>query len=182
MLRAVRGHTPVGRGVRLGCPSCSPRGVPCTLWWLCSWPGAQGHAGTRLLLLSLAWHLSEQLWVVSGVWGHRGHAWSKGMPGDAQVSRSWYGAACWPRAVVSRWHSFSEGFSYLGLLLPLHQAHGNTALHMAAALHCHRNQKEIIQLLLDHGADPSIRNLDNDQPIHMAPPGKAGDQVRPQGN
>lgn len=73
-------------------------------------------------------------------------------------------------------------FLLLVLRLPLHQAHGNTALHMAAALHCHRNQKEIIQLLLDHGADPSIRNLDNDQPIHMAPPGKAGDQVRPQGN
>jgi len=49
---------------------------------------------------------------------------------------------------------------------------------MAAALHGDRNQKEIIQLLLDHGADPSIRNLDNDQPIHMAPSGKAGDQVR----
>uniref|UniRef100_A0A8B9E6R0 NFKB inhibitor delta n=1 Tax=Anser cygnoides TaxID=8845 RepID=A0A8B9E6R0_ANSCY len=58
------------------------------------------------------------------------------------------------------------------------KAHGNTALHMAAALHCDRNQTEIIQLLLDHGADPSIRNLDNDQPIHMAPSGKAGDQIR----
>lgn len=74
LLRAVRGHTPLGRGVRLGCPSCSPRGVPCTLWWLCSWPGARGHAGTRLLLPSLAWHLSEQLWVMLGVWGHRGLA------------------------------------------------------------------------------------------------------------
>uniref|UniRef100_A0A8B9NVU5 IKBD inhibitor n=4 Tax=Apteryx TaxID=8821 RepID=A0A8B9NVU5_APTOW len=58
------------------------------------------------------------------------------------------------------------------------KAHGNTALHMAAALHRDKNQKEIIQLLLDHGADPSIRNLDNDQPIHMAPSGKAGDQIR----
>ncbi|NXL31969.1 IKBD inhibitor, partial [Glaucidium brasilianum] len=58
------------------------------------------------------------------------------------------------------------------------KAHGNTALHMAAALPRDKNQKEIIQLLLDHGADPSIRNLDNDQPIHMAPSGKAGDQVR----
>uniref|UniRef100_A0A8C0HH66 NF-kappa-B inhibitor delta n=1 Tax=Buteo japonicus TaxID=224669 RepID=A0A8C0HH66_9AVES len=58
------------------------------------------------------------------------------------------------------------------------KAHGNTALHMAAALPCDKNQKEIIQLLLDHGADPSIRNLDNDQPIHMAPSGKSGDQVR----
>uniref|UniRef100_A0A8D2PUS6 IKBD inhibitor n=1 Tax=Zosterops lateralis melanops TaxID=1220523 RepID=A0A8D2PUS6_ZOSLA len=52
------------------------------------------------------------------------------------------------------------------------KAHGNTALHMAAALPGDKNQKEIIQLLLEHGADPSIRNLDNDQPIHMAPPGK----------
>uniref|UniRef100_A0A8C3XD45 IKBD inhibitor n=1 Tax=Cyanoderma ruficeps TaxID=181631 RepID=A0A8C3XD45_9PASS len=58
------------------------------------------------------------------------------------------------------------------------KAHGNTALHMAAGLPGDKNQKEIIQLLLEHGADPSIRNLDNDQPIHMAPPGKAGDQVR----
>ncbi|NXO24055.1 IKBD inhibitor, partial [Cisticola juncidis] len=58
------------------------------------------------------------------------------------------------------------------------KAHGNTALHMAAALPGEKNQQEIIQLLLEHGADPSIRNLDNDQPIHMAPPGKAGDQVR----
>uniref|UniRef100_A0A8C4XPF0 Uncharacterized protein n=1 Tax=Falco tinnunculus TaxID=100819 RepID=A0A8C4XPF0_FALTI len=58
------------------------------------------------------------------------------------------------------------------------KAHGNTALHMAAALPPDKNQKEIVQLLLDHGADPSIRNLDNDQAIHMAPPGKAGDQVR----
>ncbi|NXL97126.1 IKBD inhibitor, partial [Tyrannus savana] len=58
------------------------------------------------------------------------------------------------------------------------KAHGNTALHMAAALPGDKNQREIVQLLLAHGADPSIRNLDNDQPIHMAPPGRAGDQVR----
>ncbi|NXI34934.1 IKBD inhibitor, partial [Galbula dea] len=51
------------------------------------------------------------------------------------------------------------------------KAHGNTALHMAAALPGDKNQTEIIQLLLEHGADPSIRNLDNDQPIHMAPAG-----------
>ncbi|XP_019402643.1 PREDICTED: NF-kappa-B inhibitor delta [Crocodylus porosus] len=58
------------------------------------------------------------------------------------------------------------------------KAHGNTALHMAAALHRDKNQEEIVKLLLDHGADPSIRNLDNDQAIHMAPAGKAGDWVR----
>ncbi|KYO35724.1 POU domain class 2-associating factor 1 isoform A [Alligator mississippiensis] len=58
------------------------------------------------------------------------------------------------------------------------KAHGNTALHMAAALHRDKNQEEIVKLLLDHGADPSIRNLDNDQAIHMVPAGKAGDRVR----
>ncbi|XP_044852865.1 NF-kappa-B inhibitor delta-like [Mauremys mutica] len=58
------------------------------------------------------------------------------------------------------------------------KAHGNTALHMAAALYQDKNQEEIIKLLLDHGADPSIRNLDNDQAIHMAQSGKAGDRVR----
>nr|XP_025039744.1 NF-kappa-B inhibitor delta-like [Pelodiscus sinensis] len=57
------------------------------------------------------------------------------------------------------------------------KAHGNTALHMAAALHHDKNQEEIIKLLLDHGADPSVRNLDNDQAIHMAQSGKAGDRV-----
>ncbi|XP_075765420.1 NF-kappa-B inhibitor delta-like isoform X1 [Pelodiscus sinensis] len=57
------------------------------------------------------------------------------------------------------------------------KAHGNTALHMAAALHHDKNQEEIIKLLLDHGADPSVRNLDNDQAIHMAQSGKAGDRA-----
>ncbi|XP_071432159.1 NF-kappa-B inhibitor delta-like [Pithys albifrons albifrons] len=58
------------------------------------------------------------------------------------------------------------------------KAHGNTALHMAAALAGDKNQKEMVQLLLEHGADPTIRNLDNAQPIHMAPAGQAGEQVR----
>ncbi|XP_078282729.1 NF-kappa-B inhibitor delta-like [Rhinoraja longicauda] len=58
------------------------------------------------------------------------------------------------------------------------KAHGNTALHMAAGLHNERNQEKIIQLLLYHGADPSVRNLENDQPIHLVQPGEQGDQVR----
>ncbi|XP_051895682.1 NF-kappa-B inhibitor delta-like [Pristis pectinata] len=58
------------------------------------------------------------------------------------------------------------------------KAHGNTALHMAAGLHNERNQDKIIKLLLYHGADPSIRNLENDQPIHLVQPGEQGDQIR----
>ncbi|XP_078388842.1 NF-kappa-B inhibitor delta-like [Cetorhinus maximus] len=58
------------------------------------------------------------------------------------------------------------------------KAHGNTALHMAAGLQNERNQERIIKLLLYHGADPSIRNLENDQPIHLVQPGEQGDRVR----
>ncbi|XP_072139973.1 NF-kappa-B inhibitor delta-like [Mobula birostris] len=58
------------------------------------------------------------------------------------------------------------------------KAHGNTALHMAAGLHNERNQEKIIKLLLQHGADGSIRNLENDQPIHLVQPGEQGDQIR----
>ncbi|XP_055516444.1 NF-kappa-B inhibitor delta [Leucoraja erinacea] len=58
------------------------------------------------------------------------------------------------------------------------KAHGNTVLHMAAGLHNERNQEKIIKLLLYHGADPSIRNLENDQPIHLVQPGELGDQIR----
>ncbi|XP_067910126.1 NF-kappa-B inhibitor delta isoform X2 [Heterodontus francisci] len=58
------------------------------------------------------------------------------------------------------------------------KAHGNTALHMAAGLQNERNQERIIKLLLYHGADPSIRNLENDQPIHLVQPGEQGDRIR----
>ncbi|XP_072324941.1 NF-kappa-B inhibitor delta [Scyliorhinus torazame] len=47
------------------------------------------------------------------------------------------------------------------------KAHGNTVLHMAAGLHGDCNQEEIIRLLLVHGADPTIRNMENEQPIHL---------------
>ncbi|XP_048418248.1 NF-kappa-B inhibitor delta-like [Stegostoma tigrinum] len=58
------------------------------------------------------------------------------------------------------------------------KAHGNTTLHMAAGLQNERNQERIIKLLLYHGADPSIRNLENDQPIHLVQPGEEGDRIR----
>ncbi|XP_029432800.1 NF-kappa-B inhibitor delta [Rhinatrema bivittatum] len=59
------------------------------------------------------------------------------------------------------------------------KAHGNTALHMAAGLSGHPYQENIIRLLLSHGADPTIRNLENDQAVHLLPPGKAGEQIKP---
>ncbi|MBN3294648.1 IKBD inhibitor, partial [Polypterus senegalus] len=57
------------------------------------------------------------------------------------------------------------------------KAHGNTALHMAAALRNDVYQEEIIKLLLYHGADPSLRNLENDQAIHLVLQGEDGEKV-----
>ncbi|XP_062996669.1 NF-kappa-B inhibitor delta [Elgaria multicarinata webbii] len=58
------------------------------------------------------------------------------------------------------------------------KAHGNTALHMAAGLHGHPYQEQIVRLLLDHWADPSARNLENEQPVHLLAPGPATEQLR----
>ncbi|XP_061072852.1 NF-kappa-B inhibitor zeta-like isoform X2 [Conger conger] len=58
------------------------------------------------------------------------------------------------------------------------KAHGHTALHMAAALHAGSQQEAMVRLLLAHGADPSLRNLDNEQPAHLLPPGTAGEMIR----
>ncbi|XP_067398985.1 NF-kappa-B inhibitor delta [Emydura macquarii macquarii] len=58
------------------------------------------------------------------------------------------------------------------------KAHGNTALHMAAALPGPPCQESLVQLLLSRGADPSARNLENEQPAHLLPPGPGGDQLR----
>lgn len=61
----------------------------------------------------------------------------------------------------------------------LSQAHGHTALHMAAGLHANPHQEEILRLLLSRGADPSIRNLENDQAAHLLQSGPQGEQVSP---
>ncbi|KAG9348548.1 hypothetical protein JZ751_002284 [Albula glossodonta] len=58
------------------------------------------------------------------------------------------------------------------------KAHGNTALHMAAALQNESQQEAIVRLLLACGADPSIRNLDNEQPVHLVQPGAAGEKIQ----
>ncbi|KAJ8378915.1 hypothetical protein AAFF_G00232800 [Aldrovandia affinis] len=58
------------------------------------------------------------------------------------------------------------------------KAHGNTALHMAAGLHGSCFQEEMIRLLLSRGADPSVRNLENDQPAHLLQSGERGEQLK----
>ncbi|XP_077197020.1 NF-kappa-B inhibitor delta [Paroedura picta] len=58
------------------------------------------------------------------------------------------------------------------------KAHGNTALHMAAGLHGHPFQKQVVHLLLHHWADPTARNLENEQPVHLLASGPATEEVR----
>lgn len=48
---------------------------------------------------------------------------------------------------------------------------------MAAGLHGNPHQEEILSLLLSRGADPSIRNLENDQAAHLLQSGHQGEQV-----
>ncbi|XP_068028810.1 NF-kappa-B inhibitor delta isoform X2 [Anomalospiza imberbis] len=58
------------------------------------------------------------------------------------------------------------------------KAHGNTPLHMAAALPGTPSQEPLVRLLLAWGADPSARNLEHDLPQSLLPPGAPGDQLR----
>lgn len=57
------------------------------------------------------------------------------------------------------------------------QAHGNTALHMAAALPPGPPQEAIVRRLLAAGADPTLRNLENEQPVHLLRPGPGPEGV-----
>uniref|UniRef100_A0A8C5KK13 NF-kappa-B inhibitor delta n=2 Tax=Jaculus jaculus TaxID=51337 RepID=A0A8C5KK13_JACJA len=58
------------------------------------------------------------------------------------------------------------------------KAHGNTALHMAAALPPGPSQEAIVRYLLAAGADPTLRNLENEQPIHLLRPGPGLEGLR----
>ncbi|XP_077644606.1 NF-kappa-B inhibitor delta-like [Lonchura striata] len=58
------------------------------------------------------------------------------------------------------------------------KAHGNTPLHMAAALPGTPSQEPLVRLLLASGADPSARNLEHDLPQSLLPPGAPGDPLR----
>lgn len=68
----------------------------------------------------------------------------------------------------------------MGVILSLgFQAYnGNTALHVAASLQYRVTQLDAVRLLMRKGADPSTRNLENEQPVHLVPDGPVGEQVR----
>ncbi|OXB61550.1 hypothetical protein ASZ78_010407 [Callipepla squamata] len=55
---------------------------------------------------------------------------------------------------------------------------GNTALHVAASLQYRVSQLDAVRLLMRKGADPSARNLENEQPVHLVPDGLVGEQVK----
>lgn len=67
--------------------------------------------------------------------------------------------------------------SFTGLLCDPQAYNGNTALHVAASLQYRVSQLDAVRLLMRRGADPSARNLENEQPVHLVPDGLVGEQV-----
>ncbi|OCT92350.1 NF-kappa-B inhibitor zeta isoform X2 [Xenopus laevis] len=55
---------------------------------------------------------------------------------------------------------------------------GNTALHVAASLQYRKTHLGAVRLLMRKGADPSARNLENEQPVHLVPDGPVGGEIR----
>lgn len=55
---------------------------------------------------------------------------------------------------------------------------GNTALHIAAGMQDRLSQVDAVRLLMRKGADPSARNLENEQPVHLVPDGLRGEEVK----
>ncbi|XP_059824525.1 NF-kappa-B inhibitor zeta [Hypanus sabinus] len=55
---------------------------------------------------------------------------------------------------------------------------GNTALHVAAGMQDRVSQVDAVRLLMRKGADPSARNLENEQPVHLVPDGLRGEEVK----
>lgn len=91
------------------------------------------------------------------------------------VRKAWYGWAV--RWISMRW-MWPLGLGPRQTALPLWlQAHGNTALHMAAALPPGPPQEAIVRHLLAAGADPTLRNLENEQPVHLLRPGPGPEAV-----
>lgn len=84
--------------------------------------------------------------------------------------------------------SFLQAFELLSCKSPfltgvisslcLQAYNGNTALHVAASLQYRVTQLDAVRLLMRKGADPSTRNLENEQPVHLVPDGPVGEQVR----
>ncbi|XP_069020344.1 NF-kappa-B inhibitor zeta [Embiotoca jacksoni] len=54
---------------------------------------------------------------------------------------------------------------------------GNTALHIVSSLQNHNSQVEAVKLLMRKGADPGIRNLENELPAQLVPEGPVGEEV-----
>lgn len=54
---------------------------------------------------------------------------------------------------------------------------GNTALHIVSSLQNYRNQVEAVKLLVRNGADPGMRNLENELPCQLVPEGSVGEKV-----
>lgn len=69
-------------------------------------------------------------------------------------------------------------FSFMELLCGPQAYNGNTALHVAASLQYRVSQLDAVRLLMRKGADPSARNLENEQPVHLVPDGLVGEQVK----
>jgi len=57
---------------------------------------------------------------------------------------------------------------------------GAPPLHVAARPHVYRNQIDIMQALLDHGADPNARDNDNSTPLHYSSWCQKETQYKPQ--
>nr|XP_015219933.1 PREDICTED: NF-kappa-B inhibitor zeta isoform X1 [Lepisosteus oculatus] len=55
---------------------------------------------------------------------------------------------------------------------------GNTALHIVSALQDRVAQVDAVRLLMRKGGDPSVKNLENEQPAQLVPDGPVGEQVR----
>lgn len=54
---------------------------------------------------------------------------------------------------------------------------GNTALHVVSSLQRHPGQVEAVKLLMKRGADPTIRNIENELPSQLTPDGPTGEKV-----
>ncbi|KAM3585513.1 uncharacterized protein V6R79_019623 [Siganus canaliculatus] len=55
---------------------------------------------------------------------------------------------------------------------------GNSALHVVSSLQNHKAQVEAVKLLVRKGADPGIRNIENELPSQLLPEGPTGEKVR----
>uniref|UniRef100_A0A665X492 Nuclear factor of kappa light polypeptide gene enhancer in B-cells inhibitor, zeta n=2 Tax=Echeneis naucrates TaxID=173247 RepID=A0A665X492_ECHNA len=55
---------------------------------------------------------------------------------------------------------------------------GNTALHIVSSLQSNKTQVQALKLLMQKGADPGSRNIENELPCQLVPQGPAGAKVR----